>query len=72
MDDPEFESRQPQRMLVFFKTPRLAVGPIQPPIEWVPALLSPVVERSGPEFDHAPPSATKDENKWSPLYAFLT
>jgi hypothetical protein len=34
---------------------RPAVGPTQPPFEWVPGALSPGVKRHGREADHSPP-----------------
>jgi hypothetical protein len=36
---------------------RPAVGPTQPPIQWVPGALSLGVERPGREADHSPPSS---------------
>jgi hypothetical protein len=38
---------------------RPALGPIQPPIQWV---LSPAVKRQGREADHSPPSSAKVKN----------
>jgi hypothetical protein len=36
---------------------RPALGPTQPPNQWVPAPLSPGVKRPGREADHSPPSS---------------
>jgi hypothetical protein len=43
---------------------RLAVGPTQPPIQWVLA-LSPGVKRLGHEADHSPPPSAIVMNAWS-------
>jgi hypothetical protein len=44
----------------FFTTAsRLAVGPIQSPIQWVSGSLSLGVKRPGREADHSPPSSTE-------------
>jgi hypothetical protein len=44
---------------------RLALGPTQPPFQWVPEALSPGVKHLGLETDYSPPSSTEDENTWS-------
>jgi hypothetical protein len=44
---------------------RTALGPTQPPIEWVPAALSPGVKQLGRETDHLPPSSAEVKNAWS-------
>jgi hypothetical protein len=36
---------------------RPALGPTQPPIQWVPVALSPGVKRLGREADHSPPAS---------------
>jgi hypothetical protein len=38
---------------------RLALGPTQPPIQWVPETLSLGVKWSGHEAEHSPPSSAK-------------
>jgi hypothetical protein len=43
---------------------RTALGPIQPPIQWVPGILSLGVERQEPEADHSPPSSAEAKNVW--------
>jgi hypothetical protein len=44
---------------------RAALGPTQPPIQWVPGALTLGVKRLGREADHSPPSSAKDKNVWS-------
>jgi len=55
--------------------PRPALGPNQPPIQWVPGALSLRVKRPGSEADHSPPSSAEVKNAWSytfnPQYAFM-
>jgi hypothetical protein len=38
---------------------RPALGPTQPPIQWVQGALSPGVKRQGHEADHSPPTSAK-------------
>jgi hypothetical protein len=38
-----------------------ALGPTQPPIQWVPGALSLGVKRPGREADHSPPNAEVKE-----------
>jgi hypothetical protein len=38
---------------------RPALGPTQPPIQWVPGALSLGVKRPGREADHSPPSTAE-------------
>jgi hypothetical protein len=43
---------------------RPALGPTQPPAQWVPGVLSPGVKaRSGRDADHSPPSSAEVENE---------
>jgi hypothetical protein len=44
---------------------RTALGPTQPPIQWVPGILSLGVKRPGREADHSPPSSAEVKNAWS-------
>jgi hypothetical protein len=46
-----------------FSTSRTAVEHIKPPIQWVPAALSPEVKRPGREAGYLPTSA-KVKNTW--------
>jgi hypothetical protein len=43
----------------------MALGPTQPPIQWVPGALSLGVKRPGREADHSPPSSAEVKNAWS-------
>jgi hypothetical protein len=48
---------------LFFSTvSRPALGPIQPPIQWVLGALSLGVKRKGREADHLPPSSAEVNN----------
>jgi hypothetical protein len=38
---------------------RMALGPTQTPIQWVPGALSLGVKQLGREADHSPPSSAK-------------
>jgi hypothetical protein len=55
---------------------RLALGPTQHPIQWVPGALSLGVEQPGRETDHSPPSSVEVKNEWSyastPQYTFMS
>jgi hypothetical protein len=43
---------------------RPALGPTQPPVQWVPGVLSPGVKaRPGRDADHSPPSSAKVVNE---------
>jgi hypothetical protein len=49
----------------FFTTAsRTALGPTQPPIQWVPGALPLRVKRSGHEADVSPPSSAEVKNAW--------
>jgi hypothetical protein len=48
-------------------TPRTALGPTQPPIQWVPGALSLGVKWLGREADHSPPSSS-EVTEWVELY----
>jgi hypothetical protein len=53
---------------------RSAMGPTQPPIQWVPAAVSPGVKQPGREADYSPTS-TEVKKTWiytsSPPYLFM-
>jgi hypothetical protein len=46
---------------------RPALRPTQPPIQWVPAVLSMEIKRPGREADHSPPSSA-EVKEWVELY----
>jgi len=50
-----------------FVISRTALGPTQPPIQWVTGALSLGVKRPGHEADHSPPSST-EVKEWVELY----
>jgi hypothetical protein len=45
----------------------MVLGPTQPPIQWVPGVLSLGVKRPGREADHSPPSSA-EVKEWVELY----
>jgi len=53
--------RVPARLNIFLFTTasRPAVGPTQPPIQWLPVAVSLGVKRPGAEADHSPPSSAE-------------
>jgi hypothetical protein len=59
LDNRGFESTQRLGILLFTTASRPALGPNQPPIQWVPGAFSPGVKRPGREADHSPPSTAE-------------
>jgi hypothetical protein len=63
------------RIFLFTTLSRPALGPTQPPIQWVPGVLYLGVRRPGREADHSPPTSAEVENAWRyipiPQYDFL-
>jgi hypothetical protein len=47
-----FDSQHGQEVFIFSTMSRLALGPTQSPIQWVPEALSPGVKRQMRETDH--------------------
>jgi len=43
---------------------RAALGPIQPPFQWVSGFLSPGLKRPRRKADHSPPSGAEIKNAW--------
>jgi hypothetical protein len=62
-------------IFLFTTASRTALGPTQPPIQWVPGALSLGVKRPGHEADHSPPSSAEVKDEWSCtstlLYVFM-
>jgi hypothetical protein len=50
-----FDSRRGLGIVLFTTAFRTALGPTQPPIQWVPGTLSLGIQRPGREADHSPP-----------------
>jgi len=48
-------------IFLFITASRTALGPTQPPIQWVAGALSLRAKRPGREADHSPPSSTEIE-----------
>jgi len=61
---PGLGSRQNKGFSLFAIASRSSLEPTQPPIQWVPEIFSPGVNRSGYEAD-SPPSSAEDDNTWS-------
>jgi hypothetical protein len=57
LDDRGVGVRVPVGSRIFSTSSRPALGPTQPPIQWVPGALSPSVKRPGREADHSPPAS---------------
>jgi hypothetical protein len=70
-------SSSPSRVknFLFSMSSRPVLGPIQPPILWVPGTLPPDVERTGREADHSPPTSAEVKKMWiytsTHPYAFM-
>jgi hypothetical protein len=59
-----FDPRWGQRIFPLASVSRPALGPTQPPVQWVPGVLSPGVKaRQGRDADHSPPCSAEVENK---------
>jgi hypothetical protein len=54
-----FDSRRGLGIFLFTIASRPALGPTQPPIQWVPGALSLGVKRPGHEADLSPPSSAE-------------
>jgi hypothetical protein len=54
---------------------RTALRPTQPPMQWIPGVLSLGVKRPGREADHSPPSSAEVNKAWrytsTPPYVFM-
>jgi hypothetical protein len=69
------DSRRRLRIFLFTTASITALGPTQPPIQWVPGALNLGEKRPGREADHSPPSSAEVKNAWSytstPQYVFM-
>jgi hypothetical protein len=54
----EFDSRRGLGIFLFTAS-RTALGPTQPPIQWIPGVLSLGMKRPGCEASHSPPSSAE-------------
>jgi hypothetical protein len=60
-----FDSRRGLGIFLFTTASRMALGPTQPPIQWVPGALSLGVKQPEREVDHSPPCSAEVKNAWS-------
>jgi hypothetical protein len=60
-----FDSRRGLGIFLFTTVSRTALGPTQPPVQWIPAALSLGVKQPGREADHSPPSSAEVKNECS-------
>jgi hypothetical protein len=60
----------------FFISSKAALGPIQPPTQWVQGALSQGVKRPRREADRSPPTTAEVKKTWvyasTPSYVFMT
>jgi hypothetical protein len=57
-------SRQGQRIFPLSSVSRPALGLSEPPVQWIPGVLSPGVKaRPGRDADHSPPSSAEVVNE---------
>jgi hypothetical protein len=54
-----FDSQWGLGIFLLTTASRVALGPTQPPIQWVPGALSLGVKQLGHEADHSPPSSAE-------------
>jgi hypothetical protein len=73
---PRGRNSSPGRVKYFlFTLSRPALGSTQPPIQWVPGDLFPVIKRPGREADHSPPAGAEVKKMWiytsTPQYVLM-
>jgi hypothetical protein len=54
-----FDSRQGLGIFLFTTASRTALGPTQPPFQWIPGALYLGLKRTGREIDHSPRSSAE-------------
>jgi hypothetical protein len=57
------DSRQGKRIFPLPSVSRLALGPTQPTVQWVPGSFPQGKVQPGRDADHAPPSSVKAKNE---------
>jgi hypothetical protein len=78
LDNQRVGFRVPVRVTNFFfsTSSRPALGPTQPPFQWLPGILTPRVKWQGREADHSFPASTEVRKMWiytsTPAYAFMS
>jgi hypothetical protein len=71
------QSSSPSRVknFLFSTSSRPALGPTQPPIQWILGALSPGIKRQGHDADHSPPTSAEVKKMWiytsTPPYIFM-
>jgi hypothetical protein len=66
-----FDSRRELGIFLFTTTSRIALGPTQPPIQWVRGALSLGVKRSEREADHSPQFSAEVKERMELYLYFL-
>jgi hypothetical protein len=61
-EESGFDFCQGQEILLLSIASTLAMGPTQPPIQWLPGAVSPGVNRQGREADNSRPSSVEVKN----------
>jgi hypothetical protein len=60
-----FHSWRGLGIFLFTTVSRMALGPTQHPIQWLPGALSLGIKQQGREADHSLPSSAEVKNTWS-------